>query len=243
MQTVGRRVPSRSDEQRVRPTSAGADEQRERSVTGGDPARTRNTKYGRHVDATKPHASKGGWLSTISVRVGPLLSRPDAYLLANDAKPGLRAACGTERVGTTLAWCCGPKPSLLSSGVTMLDMTDEASVFRPDGISYLRIPAPDPSKAARFYAAVFDWEIDPDAGRFTDGSGHVIGHFVSDINVADGDGVRPYVYVADVEQTLAKLTSLGGSTVTPPYPEGNLKVATFRDPAGNVIGVWQQATQ
>jgi predicted enzyme related to lactoylglutathione lyase len=44
----------------------------------------------------------------------------------------------------------------------------------------------------------------------------------------------------DVEQTLAKLSSLGGSSVTPPYPEGNLKVATFRDPAGNVVGIWQQ---
>jgi hypothetical protein len=33
----------------------------------------------------------------------------------------------------------------------------------------------------------------------------------------------------------------GGSSVTPPYPEGNLKVATFRDPAGNVVGIWQQA--
>ena len=27
---------------------------------------------------------------------------------------------------------------------------------------------------------------------------------------------------------------------TAPYPEGNLTVATFRDPAGNEIGVWQQ---
>ena len=120
-------------------------------------------------------------------------------------------------------------------------MTDEPTVFRPDSVSYLRIPAPDPAKAAAFYRAVFDWEVDPERGRFTDGSGHVIGHFVSDIDVAGEDGVRPYVYVEDVEQTLAKLSSVGGSSVTPPYPEGNLKVATFRDPAGNVVGIWQQA--
>jgi uncharacterized protein len=69
----------------------------------------------------------------------------------------------------------------------------------------------------------------------------VIGHFVSDIAIAGEYGVRPYVYVEDVEQTLAKLSSLGGSSVTPPYPEGNLKVATFRDLAGNVVGIWQQA--
>jgi predicted enzyme related to lactoylglutathione lyase len=27
--------------------------------------------------------------------------------------------------------------------------------------------------------------------------------------------------------------------VTAPCPEGNLRVATFLDPAGNEIGVWQ----
>jgi len=120
-------------------------------------------------------------------------------------------------------------------------MPDQPTVFRPDSVSYLRIPAPDPVKAAVFYGAVFDWEVHPDEGRFTDGSGHVIGHFDADIGVAGEDGVRPYVYVEDVEHTLAKLTSLGGSSVTPPYAEGNLKVATFRDPLGNVIGIWQQA--
>ena len=37
------------------------------------------------------------------------------------------------------------------------------------------------------------------------------------------------------------LKDLGGETVTAPYPEGDLRVATFRDPAGNVIGAWQRA--
>jgi uncharacterized protein len=119
-------------------------------------------------------------------------------------------------------------------------MTDERTVLRPDSVSYLRIPALDPAKIAAFYGAVFNCGVDPDGGRFTDGSGHVIGHFVWDIDVGK-DGVRPYVYVEDVEQTLAALSSLGGSSVTPPYPEGNLKAATFRDPAGNVVGIWQQA--
>jgi uncharacterized protein len=123
----------------------------------------------------------------------------------------------------------------------MRTVTDEPTVFRPDSVSYLRIPAPDPAKAAAFYGAVFDWEVDAERGRFTDGSGHVIGHFVADIDIAGEDGVRPYIYVEDVEQTLAKLGTLGGSSVTPPYPEGDLKVATFRDPAGNVVVIWQQA--
>ena len=38
-----------------------------------------------------------------------------------------------------------------------------------------------------------------------------------------------------------RVVTNGGEVVTAPYPEGDLRVATFRDPAGNVIGVWQQA--
>jgi predicted enzyme related to lactoylglutathione lyase len=39
--------------------------------------------------------------------------------------------------------------------------------------------------------------------------------------------------------TLAEVVARGGEVVTAPYPEGDLWVATFRDPAGNVLGVWQ----
>jgi uncharacterized protein len=122
-------------------------------------------------------------------------------------------------------------------------MADAPTVFRPAGISYLRIPAPRPHEAAAFYAAVLGWNVDSDRDepRFEDGSGHVIGHFVSDIEVAGSAGVRPYVFVEDVPATLGKATAHGGSLRTAPYPEGNLVVATFADPAGNEIGVWQLA--
>jgi predicted enzyme related to lactoylglutathione lyase len=32
----------------------------------------------------------------------------------------------------------------------------------------------------------------------------------------------------------------GGQVITPPYPEGILRVALFADPAGNVLGIWQE---
>jgi len=119
----------------------------------------------------------------------------------------------------------------------------EERVFRPGGMSYLRIPAPDPQRLARFFAAVFGWRVDTDraAPSFEDGSGHVIGHFISDLPVAAEGGVLPYVFVDSVEETLAAVTEQGGVLATEPYPEGNLRVATFRDPAGNEIGVWQLA--
>jgi len=120
----------------------------------------------------------------------------------------------------------------------------EATVFRPGGVSYLRIPAEHPAQAASFYEFVFGWRIhgDPGSGSFEDASGHVIGHFLADMRVAGEAGVRPYIYVEDVDETIDKLVAKGGEVVTPAYPEGDLRVATFRDPGGNVMGIWQRVT-
>jgi predicted enzyme related to lactoylglutathione lyase len=114
-------------------------------------------------------------------------------------------------------------------------------VFRPGGISYLRIPAPDPGASAAFYRAVFGWQVDDDRRepRFADATGHVIGHLVADRPGAGDAGVIPYVYVESLDQTLRKVPGAGGRISTPAYPEGDLRVATVVDPAGNVIGVWQ----
>lgn len=119
---------------------------------------------------------------------------------------------------------------------------DEQRVFRRGGISYLRVPASDPRRSAAFYADVFGWTVDADRDdpSFADGTGHVIGHFMADVPVAGEAGVLPYVFVEQVDETLEKVVANGGDVVTPPYPEGGLRVATFRDLAGNVVGVWQQ---
>jgi uncharacterized protein len=117
-------------------------------------------------------------------------------------------------------------------------------VFRRGGISYLRVPAEDPRESASFYAGVFGWSVDTDREdpSFEDGTGHVIGHFMADLPVAGEAGVLPYVFVESVDETLETVVAQGGEVVRPPYPEGDLRVATFRDPAGNVVGVWQQGS-
>lgn len=82
----------------------------------------------------------------------------------------------------------------------------------------------------------------PDGPSFSDGTGQVIGRWVTDQAIAGADGLRAYVYVADVDGTLAAVTSHSGQVVTPPYPEGTLRVALFADPAGNVLGIWQETS-
>jgi predicted enzyme related to lactoylglutathione lyase len=131
------------------------------------------------------------------------------------------------------------------NGVVASGTEEGPRVFRPGGISYLRVPAKDPRRSAAFYEGVFGWSVDADRDdpSFEDGTGHVIGHFVVDLPVAGEAGVLPYVFVERVDETLEKVVAHGGEVVTPPYPEGDLRVATFRDPAGNVIGVWQQGSQ
>ncbi len=119
----------------------------------------------------------------------------------------------------------------------------EISVFRPGDVSYLRIAAPDPGRSAAFYRAVFGWKARAGASAFEDATGHVIGHFMEDPPVAGEARVVPYIYVREIDQTLARLTEAGGEVTTKPYPEGDLWVAMTRDPAGNAIGVWQHGSR
>ena len=122
-------------------------------------------------------------------------------------------------------------------------MAVEDGIARPGGVSYLRIPAPDARRVAAFYREVFGWTVDTERAlpSFRDGTGHVIGHFVSDQEVAGAAGIRPYVFVESVAAVVAAAAANGGSVETAPYTEGELVVATLRDPAGNVVGAWQLA--
>ena len=118
----------------------------------------------------------------------------------------------------------------------------DSEVARIAGVSYLHIPARDTRASAAFYRDVFGWSLhgtDADP-HFSDGTGHVIGRWVTDQAATGKDGVRPYIYVADLDATLLRITAGGGHVVTPPYPEGTLQVALFTDPAGNVLGVWAE---
>ena len=109
-------------------------------------------------------------------------------------------------------------------------------------ISYLEIPALDLEQSARFYESLFGWRIERhDAGiSFDDGTGELIGRWVAGRLASSEPGFLPYIYVEDVDAAFARALSLGGARVETPYPEGNLRVATVLDPAGNLIGIWQE---
>lgn len=119
------------------------------------------------------------------------------------------------------------------------------SLTRHGKLSYLQIPATEPPLLAQFYAEVFGWQVggSPQHVSFKDGSGELIGAFVTGRHAADEPGMLPYVYVDSVDDALAAIEAHGGEIVKPPYPEGDLWVATFRDPEGNVVGIWHMGAR
>lgn len=117
----------------------------------------------------------------------------------------------------------------------------EDGLARPAGISYLHIPAVNARESAYFYERVFGWEVqghDTARPSFSDGTGHVNGAWMTNQAVSAEPGLLPYIYVDGIDDTIRQIEANGGEVVAAPYPEGTLWVATFRDPAGNVIGLW-----
>jgi predicted enzyme related to lactoylglutathione lyase len=120
--------------------------------------------------------------------------------------------------------------------------TVDKGLARHGHVSYLEIPAVDAGLSAVFYEAVFGWSIHRrDTGRhsFDDGSGNLIGAWVTGRAVSREPGLVPYIYVDRIDDVVERVVARGGEIVKPPYAEGDLWVATFRDPAGNLIGLWQ----
>jgi uncharacterized protein len=169
----------------------------------------------------------------------PAAETPQGQDQAGSAAAG-SAAAGSAAAGSAAAGSAAAGSAAAGSAAAG-GAAEEPSVFRVGGVTYLRIPTRDAGRSASFYKAVFGWRIkgDPDNPGFSDATGHVIGHWQADLPVAGEAGVIPYIFVDRVDDTLWQINSRGGEVVKTPYPEGDLWVATFRDPDGNVLGVWQ----
>jgi uncharacterized protein len=119
----------------------------------------------------------------------------------------------------------------------------DAKLARHGGLSYLEIPALNARASATFYEKILGWNLhghDTDDPKFNDQTGHLIGRWVTGRPISREPGLLPYIYVDHIDEVVARVAAHGGAVVKPPYPEGNLWVATVRDPAGNVIGLWQE---
>jgi len=116
----------------------------------------------------------------------------------------------------------------------------------PDGkICYVEIPAADVGASARFYEQVFGWKtrVRGDGQRaFDDTTGAVSGAWVLGRPASRQAGMLTYVMVDSVEAALGKILAAGGQVATPFTPLGAAgeAYATFLDPAGNLMGLYQE---
>lgn len=116
----------------------------------------------------------------------------------------------------------------------------------PDGkICYVEIPATDIEVSSRFYAQVFGWKIRVrgDGERaFDDTTGGVSGAWVLGRPASRQPGMLTHVMVDSIEATLKKVIAAGGKVATPPTPisPNGEAYATIFDPAGNLLGIYQE---
>jgi uncharacterized protein len=109
-------------------------------------------------------------------------------------------------------------------------------------ICYIELPAIDIQRSAEFYKQVFGWNIRQRGDgqtAFDDTIGEVSGTWVMGRPAATEPGLLIYVMVANVAKILEAVIANGGEIAQPIGADAPAITARFRDPAGNVIGLYQ----
>ena len=118
----------------------------------------------------------------------------------------------------------------------------DASLKRNGGLTYLELPATDIHQSSHFYRSVLHWQIRDDAPeKFSDPAGNLIGRFITSRSSPAKPGMIPYFYVNDIRAAVDAATAAAGQISKPLYPDHDLLIAILHDPAGNLIGLWQEA--
>lgn len=115
--------------------------------------------------------------------------------------------------------------------------------WRTGKICYLEIPATNIAQSAGFYQSAFGWQTrqrGDGATAFDDTVNEVSGAWVLDRPPSLEPGLMVYIMVADIAAAVEAVVTAGGEIVQPVDLSQPEVVATFRDPAGNVLGMYQQ---
>jgi len=122
-------------------------------------------------------------------------------------------------------------------------MVEEQPKWRTGKICYIEIPAADVTRSAEFYQQAFGWKMrqrGDGSTSFDDTVGAVSGTFVTGRPPATEPGFGIYIMVADAGVTLAEVQAAGGEIVRPVDPVAGEVFAWFKDPGGNILGIYQQ---
>jgi uncharacterized protein len=119
-----------------------------------------------------------------------------------------------------------------------------APTFGNGKICYIVLPAKDVHSSAAFYREVFGWNVrtrDDGSVAFDDGVGEVSGTWTTSREPVEHEqtGLVVHIMVDDAEATVAKVPLHGGEIVQPIGADAPEITALFRDPGGNVLGIYQ----
>jgi predicted enzyme related to lactoylglutathione lyase len=110
-------------------------------------------------------------------------------------------------------------------------------------ICYLEIPAIDLARSVEFYESVFGWNIrrrGDGQAAFDDGAGEVSGTWTTARSASPEPGLLFYIMVDSVAATIDAVIAHGGELVQPIGFDAPEITARFRDPGGNIIGLYQE---
>jgi predicted enzyme related to lactoylglutathione lyase len=121
-------------------------------------------------------------------------------------------------------------------------------------VVHFEVPFDDGDRARSFYKEAFGWQLmempemgytiamsGPSGDSGPTEPGFINGGMLSREQAAT-PGPVVVVDVASIEDALEKIGGLGGSTVVGKTPVGDMGFAAyFKDPEGNVVGLWETA--
>lgn len=110
----------------------------------------------------------------------------------------------------------------------------------PNHVVHFEIAGKDPSALQSFYRELFGWNINSENpvnyGLVNTEAGRGINGGIE--GEARDPAVTVYVGVDDLSDYLGRIEQAGGATVTPITEiPGMVTYATFKDPAGNIMGL------
>lgn len=110
-------------------------------------------------------------------------------------------------------------------------------------ICYVEMPAIDINASASFYKKVFGWQIrerGDGSVAFDDAVGQVSGTWVLGRRASTEPGLLVYIMVDSVAATIEAIVANGGGILQPVGMDAPEITARFSDPAGNIIGLYQE---
>jgi predicted enzyme related to lactoylglutathione lyase len=113
--------------------------------------------------------------------------------------------------------------------------------------THIEIPADDAGRAKRFYGELFGWKFADEIPGFE--GYHMFSTPVGDAGMAGAIGkrgemapekVRAYVHVDSIDDSLSKVTALGGTVVEPKAEVPGMGwYVVFADTEGNELALWE----